>query len=72
MIRPGAEIHFRGNSYAPGDGYIYFIASIRGRSDLRRLGLVHMSDAWKEHMLTYYDLKKPARRPRHCPPRRVG
>jgi len=79
MIKLGAEIHFRGlhqisnllrpNNYAPGDGYIYFIASIRGQSDIKRLGLVHLSDDWKEHMLTYYELKKPARilrYPRRC------
>ena len=62
------------DSYAPGDGFVYFILSAQGRSNIRRLGLIHMSDAWKAHMFTHYELKKPARRP--CDPfaqsRRAG
>ena len=27
-------------------------------------GVTHMSDAWKEYMLTHYELKKPDRKPR--------
>jgi hypothetical protein len=51
------------NSYAPGDGFIYFISSAQGRSAIRRLNLEYMSDAWKEHMLAHYERKRPARRP---------
>jgi hypothetical protein len=52
------------NSYGLGDGFVYFIASASGTSRLRRLGLTYMSGAWKEHMLTHYDIKKPDRKPR--------
>ena len=44
----------------------------QGRSNIRRLGLVHMSDDWKEHMLTCYESKKAARKARHNPPRPIG
>ncbi|KIM86430.1 hypothetical protein PILCRDRAFT_326103 [Piloderma croceum F 1598] len=55
------------NSYCPGDGFIYSIWSAQGQSTIRRLGLTHMSDAWKEHMLAHYEKKRPARRPRYKP-----
>ena len=52
------------NSYGPGDGFVYFIRSASGKSRLRRLGLTHMSDAWKEYMLAHYESKRPDRKPR--------
>jgi len=55
---------FCSNSYGPGDGFIYWIGSASGTSRLRRLGLTHNSDAWKEYMLTHYELKQPDRKPR--------
>jgi hypothetical protein len=57
------------NSYAPGDGFIYFIISAQGKSTIRRLGLEHMSDAWKVHTLAHFEVKRPARKPRYrgCP-----
>ena len=56
----------RSNSYRPGDGFIYFIRSASGKSTIRRLGLTHMSDAWKDQMLAHYEFKKPERRPRQA------
>lgn len=55
------------SSYCPGDGFIYSIRSPLGQSTIRRLGLIHMSDAWKAHMLAHYEKKRPARRPRYSP-----
>jgi hypothetical protein len=46
------------DSYGPGDGFVYFIGSASGTNRLRG-GLTDMSDAWKEYMLTRYELKKP-------------
>lgn len=47
--------------YGPGDGFVYFIRSASGKRRLRGLGLIHMSDAWKEYMLTHYESKRPGR-----------
>ena len=58
-------IHHDIDSYASGDGFIYFIISAQGKSTIRRLGLEHMSDAWKAHTLAHFELKRPARRPRY-------
>jgi hypothetical protein len=66
LVRVFASPLICNNSYGPGDGFIYFIRSALGKSTIRRLGLTHMSDAWKEHMLAHYEFKKPARRPRRA------
>lgn len=47
--------------YGLGDGFLYFVGSASSTSRLGRPGLTHMSDAWKEHMLTHYEPKKPDR-----------
>ena len=59
------------NSYYPGDGFVYSIYSAQGTSTLRRLELIHMSDAWKNYMLAHYEVKRsasysPARPQAHC------
>jgi len=56
-------------SYCPGDGFMYSIRSALGKSIIRRLGLAHMSDEWKEYILANYETKRPERRPRYSPSR---
>lgn len=78
VMNQGAPIHFStlyldqltyDHSYCPGDGFMYSIRSALGKSIIRRLGLAHMSDEWKEYILANYETKRPERRPRYSPSR---